>query len=156
MTRNHKNSMFCTVLFAMVLSPHIVAQDWPSYGGDNGSQKYSILDQINADNVSELEVSWEWESVDNPTVSANLEAGNNRAVPAAYKATPIVVDGVMYVSTSFGRIVALDAFSGELKWSFDTAAWQAGRPMNLGYNTRGVAHWRKGEKQRLFFATYDS
>ena len=156
MIHHHKLSMFCTVLFAMVLSPHIVAQDWPSYGGDNGSQKYSILDQINADNVSELEVSWEWESVDNPTVSENLEAGNNRAVPAAYKATPIVVDGVMYVSTSFGRIVALDAFSGELRWSFDTAAWQAGRPMNLGYNTRGVAHWRNGDKQRLFFATYDS
>ena len=156
MIHHHKLSMFCTVLFAMVLSPHIVAQDWPSYGGDNGSQKYSSLDQINADNVSKLEVSWEWESVDNPTVSANLEEGNNRAVPAAYKATPIVVDGVMYVSTSFGRIVALDAFSGELRWSFDTAAWQAGRPMNLGYNTRGVAHWRKGDKQRLFFATYDS
>ena len=156
MIHHHKPSMFRIVLFAMVLSPHIVAQDWPSYGGDNGSQKYSILDQINADNVSKLEVSWEWESVDNPTVSANLEEGNNRAVPAAYKATPIVVDGVMYVSTSFGRIVALDAFSGELRWSFDTAAWQAGRPMNLGYNTRGVAHWRKGDKQRLFFATYDS
>ena len=156
MIHHHKPSMFRTVLFAMVLSPHIVAQDWPSYGGDNGSQKYSSLDQINADNVSKLEVSWEWESVDNPTVSANLEEGNNRAVPAAYKATPIVVDGVMYVSTSFGRIVALDAFSGELRWSFDTAAWQAGRPMNLGYNTRGVAHWRKGDKQRLFFATYDS
>ena len=156
MIHHHKPSMFRIVLFAMVLSPHIVAQDWPSYGGDNGSQKYSILDQINADNVRKLEVSWEWESVDNPTVSANLEEGNNRAVPAAYKATPIVVDGVMYVSTSFGRIVALDAFSGELRWSFDTAAWQAGRPMNLGYNTRGVAHWRKGDKQRLFFATYDS
>ena len=98
MIHHHKLSMFCTVLFAMVLSPHIVAQDWPSYGGDNGSQKYSILDQINANNVSELEVSWEWESVDNPTVSANLEAGNNGAVPAAYKATPIVVDGVMYLS----------------------------------------------------------
>ena len=35
-------------------------------------------------------------------------------------------------------------------------AWEAGRPMNLGYNTRGVAHWQKDEKQRLFFATYDS
>ena len=148
--------MFSTLLFALVLSPRIVAQDWPSYGGDNGSQKYSILDQIDADNVSELEVAWEWESVDNPTVTANLETGNNRAVPAAYKATPIVVDGVMYVSTSFGRIVALDAFSGEQKWSFDTAAWEAGRPMNLGYNTRGVAHWQQEDKQRLFFATYDS
>jgi len=156
MIHQRRLPMFSTLLFTLVLSPRIVAQDWPSYGGDNGSQKYSILDQINSDNVSELELAWEWESVDNPTVAANLEAGNNRAVPAAYKATPIVVDGVMYVSTSFGRIVALDAFSGEQKWSFDTAAWEAGRPMNLGYNTRGVAHWQKADKQRLFFATYDS
>ena len=156
MIHQHRLQMFSTLLFTLVLSPRIIAQDWPSYGGDNGSQKYSILDQINPDNVSELELAWEWESVDNPTVAANLEAGNNRAVPAAYKATPIVVDGVMYVSTSFGRIVALDAFSGEQKWSFDTAAWEAGRPMNLGYNTRGVAHWQKADKQRLFFATYDS
>lgn len=156
MIHQHRLPMFSTLLFALVMSPRIVAQDWPSYGGDNGSQKYSILDQINADNVSDLGLAWEWESVDNPTVAANLEAGNNRAVPAAYKATPIVVDGVMYVSTSFGRIVALDAFSGEQKWSFDTAAWEAGRPMNLGYNTRGVAHWQKEDKQRLFFATYDS
>lgn len=143
--------MLCTAEFAYSQS-----QNWPSYGGDNGSTKYSPLDQIDKTNVNNLAIVWEWESVDNPTVAANLEAGNNRAVPAAYKATPIVVDGVMYVSTSFGRIVAIDAFSGDLKWSFDTAAWEAGRPMNLGYNTRGVALWQKGEKQRLFFATYDS
>ena len=86
MIDQHRLSMFSTLLFALVLSPRIVAQDWPSYGGDNGSQKYSNLEQINADNVSELELTWEWGSVDNLTVAANLEAGNNRAVPAAYKA----------------------------------------------------------------------
>ena len=132
------------------------AQDWPVYGGDNGSSKYSPLDQINAENVGEIEIVWEWESVDNATVASNLADGNNRAVPADYKATPIVVDGVMYVSTSFGRIAALDAASGEVRWTFDTRAWEAGRPMNLGYNTRGVAFWERGDKQRLFFATYDS
>ncbi|MBG11056.1 MAG: pyrroloquinoline quinone-dependent dehydrogenase, partial [Gammaproteobacteria bacterium] len=152
----HKPPLFCFLLFAMIWNPFIFAQDWVSYGGDNGSQKYSSLDQIDAGNVNQLQISWEWESIDNPTVEANLAAGNTSIVPADYKATPIVVDGIMYVSTSFGRIVALDAFSGELKWSFDTEAWKAGRPMNLGYNTRGVAHWIKGDKQRLFFATYDS
>ena len=89
-------------------------------------------------------------------MSANLAAENARAVPADYKATPIVVDGVMYISTSFGRVVALDAASGESVWTFDTRAWEAGRPMNLGYNTRGVAYWERGTKKRIFFATYDS
>ncbi|HCA38034.1 MAG TPA: pyrroloquinoline quinone-dependent dehydrogenase, partial [Gammaproteobacteria bacterium] len=129
---------------------------WPSYGGDNGSSKYSPLDQISAENVDQLEIVWEWLSLDNATVASNLADGNNRAVPAGYKATPLVVDGIMYVSTSFGRVVALDAANGELRWSFDTRAWEAGRPMNLGYNTRGVAYWARGDKKRLFFATYDS
>lgn len=140
-----------------ILTPPVaLAQDWPVYGGDNANRKYSPLDQINAGNVADLRVVWSWSSVDNQTVASSQAAGNNTAVPAGYKATPIVVDGVMYVSTSFGRIVALDAVSGEQKWSFDTRAWEAGRPFNLGYNTRGVAYWERGDKKRLFFATYDA
>ena len=152
-------SKLISISSAIILAGSVItasAQDWPSYGGDNGSSKYSPLDQINAENVDQLEIVWEWLSLDNATVASNLADGNNRAVPAGYKATPLVVDGIMYVSTSFGRVVALDAANGELRWSFDTRAWEAGRPMNLGYNTRGVAYWARGDKKRLFFATYDS
>ena len=152
-------SNLISISSVIVLASSVItanAQDWPSYGGDNGSSKYSPLDQISAENVDQLEIVWEWLSLDNATVASNLADGNNRAVPAGYKATPLVVDGIMYVSTSFGRVVALDAANGELRWSFDTRAWEAGRPMNLGYNTRGVAYWARGDKKRLFFATYDS
>ncbi|MCH1600256.1 MAG: pyrroloquinoline quinone-dependent dehydrogenase [Pseudomonadales bacterium] len=152
-------SKLISISSAIILASSVItanAQDWPSYGGDNGSGKYSPLDQISAENVDQLEIVWEWLSLDNATVASNLADGNNRAVPAGYKATPLVVDGIMYVSTSFGRVVALDAANGELRWSFDTRAWEAGRPMNLGYNTRGVAYWARGDKKRLFFATYDS
>ncbi|MEQ8956284.1 MAG: PQQ-binding-like beta-propeller repeat protein, partial [Gammaproteobacteria bacterium] len=90
------------------------------------------------------------------TVAENLASGNSSAVPSGYKATPIVVDGVMYIPTSFGRIVSLDAGSGEQLWSFDTRSWEAGRPPNLGYNTRGVAYWESGSKSRIFFATNDA
>ena len=85
--------------------------DWPHYGGDLGSSKYSPLDQINATNVDQLQIAWQWDSVDNATVENNL-ARDVRSVPAGWKATPIVVDGVMYVPTSFGRVVALDPTSG--------------------------------------------
>ncbi len=132
------------------------AQDWPSYGGDNGSTKYKPFDQITAENVSQLTTVWTWDSVDNETVAANIAAGNSRAVPGAYKATPIVIDGVMYVPTSFGRVVALNAQSGEVQWTFDTRAWEAGRPPNLGYNTRGVAYWEGNGKRRILFATNDA
>lgn len=149
-----KSLLLSTVL--LITTTLASAQDWPSYGGDNGSRKYSPLDQINAQNVSELVIAWSWDSVDNPTVAENQAAGNTTVMPAGYKATPIVIDGVMYVSTSFGRVVALDAASGNQRWSFDTRAWEAGRPFNLGYNTRGVAYWERGDKKRLFFATYDA
>lgn len=148
-----RNLLLTTLL---VITAPVFAQDWPSYGGDNGSRKYSPLDQINAGNADSLTIAWSWNSVDNETVAANLAAGNASAVPAAYKATPIVVDGVMYVSTSFGRIVALDAATGNQRWAFDTRAWESARPFNLGYNTRGVAYWEQGSKKRLFFATYDA
>lgn len=152
---NVSNRLLLSITLAFT-SSLVSAQDWPSYGGDNGSGKYSPLDQITAQNVHDLVVAWSWDSVDNATVAANIAAGNATAVPAAYKATPIVVDGVMYVSTSFGRIVALDAASGSQLWYFDTKAWETGRPVNLGYNTRGVAYWARGDKKRLFFATYDA
>ena len=145
-----------TTILCVLLSYNSFAQDWPSYGGDNGSRKYSALDQINSSNVGRLETAWEWDSVDNATVANNIEQENFRAMPAGFKATPIVIDGIMYIPTSFGRVVALDAASGEEKWVFDTAAWETGRPPNLGYNSRGVAYWEKGAEQRIFFATNDA
>ncbi|MFK7862887.1 MAG: pyrroloquinoline quinone-dependent dehydrogenase [Pseudohongiellaceae bacterium] len=132
------------------------ANDWPSYGGDNGSRKYMPFSQINKANVSGVETAWEWLSPDNATVAENYAKEDYRATPGGFKSTPIVVDGTMFVPSSFGRIVALDAASGAEKWVFDTKAWEAGRPANLGYNTRGVAYWEGGSKQRIFFATNDS
>ena len=130
--------------------------DWPSYGGDNASQKYSPLDQIDASNVGSLTTAWSWDSVDNATVAENVREENFRAMPAGFKATPIVIEGVMYIPTSFGRVVALDAAAGEEKWIFDTQAWSRGRPANLGYNSRGVAYWESEDKKRIFFATNDA
>ena len=147
---------YLTASFLSIFALSAIAADWPSYGGDNGFSKYSALDQITAQNVDELVVAWSWDSVDNETVAANIAGNNSTAVPGPYKATPIVVEGTMYIPTSFGRVVALDAQSGEARWVFDTRAWEAGRPANLGYNTRGVAYWEGSGKRRIFFATNDS
>ena len=151
-------SFYLIVFFAYATTTTVSAQnvDWPSYGGDNGSRKYVPFDQINTENISQLSAAWAWESVDNVTVAQNIADGNSRAVPGSYKATPIVVGGVMYVPTSLGRVVALDAQSGSERWVFDTRAWEGGRPANLGYNTRGVAYWGGNGKERILFATNDS
>lgn len=141
---------------ALGVAPFVTANDWPTYGGGNGSQKYMPFDQINKANVSTIANAWAWQSPDNATVAENHKQENFRATPGGYKATPIVVAGTMYVPTSFGRIAALDAKTGAEKWVFDTKAWEAGRPANLGYNTRGVGYWEGNGKQRIFLATNDS
>lgn len=140
----------------LFISVNLYANDWPSYGGDNGSRKYAPLDQIDASNVAQLQIAWIWDSTDNATVAENIRQENFRTRPAGFKATPIVVDEIMYIPTSFGRIAALDAASGDELWVFDTKAWEAGRPPNLGWNTRGVAYWEDGDKKRIFFATNDA
>ena len=65
---------------------------WNHYAGDAGSTKYSPLVQINASNIDLLDVAWRWSSPDNEiTGSAN----------AKFESTPLMVDGVLYSSTSF-------------------------------------------------------
>lgn len=151
-----KISKILSLCLAVSSGSFVIANDWPSYGGDNGSQKYMPFDQINKANVANVATAWEWLSSDNATVAENYAKENYQATPGGYKSTPIVVNGTMFVPTSFGRIAALDAATGEEKWVFDTRAWEAGRPANLGYNTRGVAYWQGNGKERIFFATNDS
>ena len=122
--------------------------EWLSYAGDRGSKKYSDLDQIDRDNVHELQVAWRWSSPDNP-----IAKENRRVIPFQHEVTPIVVNGVMYASTSFSQVAALNPETGETLWVFDTESWKAGRPTNLGFVHRGVAYWTDGTEERLFIAT---
>ena len=123
---------------------------WPAYGGDAGSTEYAPLDQIDADNVERLGVVWQWTSPDAAVLSENeLEVGS-------FKATPIMVHGVLYVRTSLSMVAAIVAATGEQLWQFDPGSWEVGRPTNLGFNSRGVAYWSDGEAERIFVATGDS
>jgi quinohemoprotein ethanol dehydrogenase len=78
--------------------------DWISNGGTQGEERYSPLDQINAGNVSQLGAVWD----------ANLDSG-----AFGIEATPLEVDGVLYVTSTFGRVYAFDALTGARRWAFD-------------------------------------
>ena len=88
--------------------------EWPSYGGTNWSQKYSPLDQIDRSNFADLSIAWTWESAD----IALIESVRRRYLPPldanGLKATPLVVNGVMYLSTGLAQVVALDPDSSTL------------------------------------------
>ena len=100
------------------------AAEWTSYGSDLKSTKYSALAQINAGNFNNLEVAWVWDSPDNPMVRAN-----RRLTPIGYKSTPVIADGVLYVSTSLGQVAAIEPTSGKELWRFDSESWKAGQGM---------------------------
>src|SRR5262245_22224774 len=149
-----------TVLAVALLSSHaVVAQrgattGWPTYGGDAGSTKYAPLDQITRENVKQLRVAWKWESPDNAIIAANR--GGLPSFPAAFKSTPIMVNGVLYIKTSMSQASAIDAATGEPLWTFDPEAWRRERPANTGYNSRGVAYWTDGKSARVFLPTGDA
>jgi quinoprotein glucose dehydrogenase len=125
--------------------------EWPTYGGDLGSTKYAPLDEIDAGNVAGLGVAWRWSSPDDALV-----ASDSSLAPAGFKATPLMVDGVLYIRTSLSLVAAIDAATGEQLWAFDPESHKAGRPTNLGFNSRGVAYWAEGDDRRVFLATGDS
>src|SRR5216110_3442681 len=80
--------------------------EWPTYGGDLASTRYSPLDQINKDNFNKLEVAWRFK-----TDALGPRAEFN------YESTPLMVGGVIYVTAGSRRaVVALDAATGELIW----------------------------------------
>ena len=126
-------------------------EQWPTYGGDPGSTKYSPLDQIDGDTVQQLRVVWRWDSPDNAVVVANR--ADLPRLPWAFKSTPLMVDGVLYVKTSMSQAAAIDAATGETRWVFDPGTWQGESPANTGFNSRGVAYWSDGLNSRIFLPT---
>lgn len=145
--RSHILKAIYTLLTLMISLQAVAAEgDWPHYGSDKASTKYSPLSQINEDNVTSLEVAWRWESVDKDV---------DQARAGLFKCTPIVVDGVMYASTPVCQVAAINPGTGETLWVYDPKAYESGRPANTGFVNRGVDYYANGEKKRIFITTGD-
>ena len=125
--------------------------DWPVYGGDAGGMRYSVLADINRDNVSGLSLAWTWATGESPIPQTD---STKAARPGAFQVTPLVVNDTMYLSTPFNRVVALDAASGRELWRFDPGSHRYGQPSNgTGFVHRGVALWSDGRERRVFINT---
>ncbi len=110
--------------------------EWLLHGATWNEQRFSPLDQIHRRNVGELGLAW------------SQATGTSRGL----EATPIVVDGVMFATTSWSRVLALDAATGEVLWRYDpkVPGWKA-RHACCDVVNRGVAVW----KGRVFVGTID-
>src|SRR3712207_4297160 len=85
---------------------------WRSYGGDLGSTKYAPLDQVNEDNVRRLRIAWR-----RPAVDASLRARDPKLTFSAnFRATPLMVGGVLYSPNGVGLVEAFHAGTGRTIW----------------------------------------
>jgi quinoprotein glucose dehydrogenase len=106
--------------------------EWANVGNDKGGMRYSALKQINKGNVKGLKVAWTYNTRDHdPNGGTTLEC------------TPIMIEGILYITTVKMHVVALDAATGKELWRFD--------PKSGGVN-RGVAYWTDGVKKRIIVA----
>jgi quinoprotein glucose dehydrogenase len=117
--------------------------EWRTYGGDLASQRYSALDQVNAENFSDLQVAWRFHP-DNlgPTHDPNLQA------------TPLMVDGTLYLTAGSRRAaVALDGRTGEMLWKYNIDEGERGRQAARSGSGRGLSYWSDGKDKRIIYVT---
>ena len=152
--------------------------EWRSYAGDIGGKKYSPLDQIDAGNFADLELAWEWTTVDRQVsmttpgggewsaplativdaleeATPNLYRTGHRPSATGFQSTPLMVGGVLYFNTPLSQGVAVDATTGETLWVFNPKSYEEGTtPMTGTFRQRGVAYWTDGAgDERIFWGT---
>ena len=111
-------------------------ENWMTWGRTYSEQRFSPLDQIHDGNVGTLGLAW------------YFDLGTDRAI----EGTPLVIDGVMYLTSAWNLTYALDAATGELIWSYDPevpAEW--GGNSCCGVGSRGLAAW----EGKIVIATLD-
>ena len=114
---------------------------WPTYAADAAATKYSSLDHINKETIADLAVVWR-----QPVIPDAIRAGITTRGPVAAQNTPLMVGGLLYVSTGLGTVAALDATTGAVVWHDGPAAEDASA---RNRQTRGVAYWTDGEDARI-------
>src|SRR5712691_3034719 len=94
-----------SAVLMMAAAPDRRMIEWPFYGGDQAGTKWSSAPEINRATVSRLEVAWTWKTGEKPL-------SEFRTQPGSFENTPLMIDNVLYISTPYNRVVALEAESG--------------------------------------------
>ena len=127
---------------------------WSVYGGDAGGTRYSSLTQVTRENIAKLKPVWTYHTgALNPQTRLNEKA--------AFEATPILVDGTLYLSTPFNQVIALDPGTGVAKWVYNP---RVARIFDYSeVSSRGVAYWTDPKaapdapcRMRIFEGTIDA
>jgi quinoprotein glucose dehydrogenase len=147
------------------------SDEWRYYGGNQGANKYSPLDQINRDTIKNLRIVWR-QSVTPPDVRRDA----NAPVPYYYTHTPLMAGGLLYMSTGYGTVAALDPTTGKVVWFDEPAKVRQQSPtvpvsnadraapgiapprqeVERGTPTRSLAYWTDGTDARVVAITGQS
>ena len=149
---------------------------WPAYGGDAGGSRYSHASQIDRSNVSRLEPAWTYRtgefSHDGGEGEGEGEGASDGAMAGPcsnchgsntkFEATPILHGDNLYLSTPFNRVIAIDAVTGEERWSHDPQI-DIDIDYSEGFISRGVSYWENPRRGRgdpcrgtILFGTIDA
>jgi len=123
----------CLTLPVIARGQNAAAGEWRAYGGDAANTRYAALSQITRDNVNHLTVAWTYRTGEMDSTRYHI-----RREPR-FEATPLMVDGTLYLSTPFGRVIALDPATGHERWTFDAKPDIGGRWGDFA--NRGVSTW---------------
>ncbi len=137
-------SSFLTLLLLVGCAPkktnnfNHAGKDWPVYLGDNFSNHYSTLSEINKGNINQLGLAWEYHTGDD--VSDNH---------SQIQCNPLIIKGILYGTSPKLRVFALNAATGKRIWEFDP-----GTTRKFAKNAnRGVSYWQDGSDKRILFTS---
>ncbi|WP_162053220.1 outer membrane protein assembly factor BamB family protein [Pontibacter pamirensis] len=123
-----------------------VYSGWPTYAGSKAGNRYSSNEQITPENVDQLEIAWRYSTGDkDPENHSQIQCN------------PIIVDGLLYGTSPFLKLFALDAATGEQKWLFDPATAGINPDGNMAWFhqiNRGVVYWESagGDEKRILYS----
>jgi quinoprotein glucose dehydrogenase len=149
---NEGTMRWITLLATTVMAStaqRIPSEEWHAYGHDGGGTRHASLSQINRENVKNLRVAWTYHSGD-------LFPGGSSGKPSAFETTPLYIGGRLYITTAFGRVLALDPVSGKELWSYDPKV-----DVRAGFGdfaNRGASTWSdpRTRERRIYIATVDA
>jgi quinoprotein glucose dehydrogenase len=124
-------------------APAAKVGEWPTYGGDLASTRYSPLDQINATNFSKLQLAFKFNT-----------ASLGPRPEFQFQATPLMVNGRLFTTAGTRRaVVALDAANGEMLWMHSINEGKRGEAAPRQLSGRGLSYWTDGKQERIIYVT---
>lgn len=140
---------------SMPMAKPLVPTPWTAHGGDERGQRFAPDRAVTPDNVAQLRPAWTFRTGDLSSPVAKTSGKHT------FEATPLFIDGRLFVSTATGKVFALDAGTGTELWRFDAGIDATRRHSEMA--SRGVSYWVDPEapagapcRRRILFASLDA